>query len=181
MLRIIDLNGKIKAFYAANKAIIIILFISFIVRLSWFIMVQNWDYQTIESKGLLRCDPGDYYNLASSMIKTHSFSDFGTRRTPGYPFFLTIMFFIFGQKIWIVSIVQIIINLCTILLFYYTLKKLFSFRVAVLATGLFAFDFLVIYCSNEIMTETIFLFTLLASISLLIHGLKNINISLTGL
>lgn len=178
MLVSINHHNKMIDFIKTNKAIFIIVVFALLLRIAFFTAVQNWDEQEIESKRLLACDPGQYYNLALGIVQSGSFSNFGATRTPGYPVFLSIIFFLFGPKIWVVSLIQIFISICSLLLLYLLVKNIFGLKVALIAASLYAIDPHVIIISNEIMTETLFSLFFIATILLSYIAIKKKDIKL---
>lgn len=73
-------------------------------------------------------DAKEYLDIAQNIVAGKGFSIDGihptARRAPGYPFFLAILIFIFGANPQMLYIFQAIVNIATILLTYFTLKKL---------------------------------------------------------
>ncbi|MCK5510461.1 glycosyltransferase family 39 protein [Candidatus Parcubacteria bacterium] len=77
---------------------------------------------------------GDQYNeLALSMLNDGSFSingEISMMREPGYPFFIYLIYQLFGVSIFIVCVFQAFIHFAIVLLTYYLTDKIFNKKIA---------------------------------------------------
>lgn len=109
-----------------KKDIKIIIYIGLILYIPFFINIVN-----IENKNLpfIGSDPVEYKNLSESIISSGSFSINGDNlevfRTPGYPTYLAITKFLFGNY-WVSIFFQILLTISTSLLIYLIFSKYVS-------------------------------------------------------
>lgn len=173
--------GKIINIISNNNLIILVFFIGFFLRLTLFLLVQPWD-DKILNEIILVGDAKGYHSLAQSILQSGVFNS--TFRTPGYPFFITTIYYLFGTNPWIVIISQILIDSGTILLVYFFAKFIFDERSAIVASVLYAVDPIAILCSNKLLCESLFTFFFISSVYFLIVFLVNemlISVSLCGI
>jgi len=142
-----------KKFYtlSANEILLGILFFTFCIRIIFF--NQSLNYQNHYLTG----DTKSYHDTALSWIKTGSFSlslnyiDIPqTVRTPGYSFFLGIVYKLFGQGYRQVVLAQIFLSLLSIYLIYLIGNFLFDYRSGLIAALLFSLDPLTISMNYKI-------------------------------
>jgi len=162
---------KLKEFLNTHKAIIIIALFALIIRVIFFIAVQPWNEQILQNKILVK-DSADYHKLALSILNTRSFSSWNPVRTPGYPIFISMIYFIFGIKPWVVSLIQVLLNIISLIMVYVGAKMIFNKQVAIISAVLFAIDPHTILHSIIPATETLFVLIFLVSILILIYGLR---------
>lgn len=153
-------------------ALILIVCFALFLRIGFFVNVRPYDEQIVQDK-ILVGDADEYHNLATGILENRSFSNFGAFRTPGYPIFISIIYFLFGIKPWIVLLVQLLLNAGSLTILYFWSKILFDRKIAIMSTMLYAIDPHTIYYSVNLLTETLFVFAFLASIFILTYGLSN--------
>lgn len=140
-----------------EKYIYLLIFsIAFIVRIAF--LVYNYNLP-------LWGDAISYHDLAKTLLARHAYID-NTAYTspPGYPFFLSAVYYIFGENIAAVRIIQVIFDSLLCVLLYWLCRKLFN-RTAGLVAGLFwAVYLLFIKASVCLFTESLFTFFLFLSI-----------------
>ena len=139
------------------------------LRFILFLLVKPWD-QTVLQNIILETDALEYHNLAISILQDGIFPS--TIRTPGYPFFLSFLYFLFGIKPYFIIICQIFLDSCTIMLVYSLGNNILDRKSATVAAFLYAIDPIAIYYTNTVRTESMFTFTFLLSIIFLIKYLK---------
>ena len=94
-------------FYNENKCLIITICFAIVLRLLFFFSIKPWDEQVVKNRILID-DAIGYHNLALDILEDVSFSSFSsTQRTPGYPFFVAIIYSLFGVLPWVVLFVQL--------------------------------------------------------------------------
>lgn len=164
----------LKKIFKENWVLIIILVIAIFLRLSFLFLLNP---------PLIWIDSSDYHQAAVSLIQGNGYSlEAGVpfaNREPGYSlFFLAPIYFLFGQSIFAVQIIQIILSLIIIWLIFRLAKKYFSQKAAVIAALFFAFYPPLIAYSNEILTEIPFTFLLILTIFLIIKAFENDSLKL---
>ena len=103
-----------------------------------------------------------YDILADNLISGNGFVlDFTTAfRPPGYPFFLALIYLIFGHRYEWIRISQAVLGAISPVLMYVLTKRLWSWRVASLAALGMAAHPLLIYFTQAIYPETLIIFLL---------------------
>ena len=156
----------------------IVFFIGFFLRLAFFLLVQPWDDKILHEI-VLANDAKGYHKLALSILQSGIFPS--SFRTPGYPFFITTIYYLFGTKPWVVIISQIIIDSGTILLVYFLAKFICDERSAIIASILYAADPVAILYSNKLLSESLFTFIFISSVFILLVFLVNEKLSSVSL
>jgi 4-amino-4-deoxy-L-arabinose transferase-like glycosyltransferase len=134
----------------------VIILISFIIKLVLVFIYQN--------RLTLSSDDLNYVKSAAVLIKRgiytfHNLNEPTVFVTPTYPFFLALVFRVFGyslQGMQAVRIIQAVFSCVTILLTYLIAKELFNERVGLLASFFVAFYIPNIITVGFILTETLF-------------------------
>ena len=180
---------NLPTFLRNNKAIILIAALGLLLRIGFFIVVQPWNEQVLRET-ILVGDPDGYHNMALSLINSGSFSyqkympfeqikaDVSAERTPGYPLFVSFVYFLFGVKPWLVILCQLLINVGSLILIYILAIKVFDKKIALIAALLYAVEPHAITLSVAFMTDTLFTFAFLASMVIFIYGIENKRITL---
>ena len=125
-------------------------------------------------------DTYSYNSTALAWLQTGSFSislDYldtpETLRTPGYPFFLAIIYKSFGDGFRSVVLIQIFLSLLSIYLIYIIGTIIYNKKIGLYAALIFSFDPVSMSMNYTILSETLFLFFLILFILLGILWLKN--------
>lgn len=160
------LKSKLKE----QRKMVILLLISLIIRLLIFIRFEPWD-ETVLTKTILIFDSLGYHNLALCIKDTLTFCG-DAFRTPGYPFFISVIYAIFGTNPSTVLFLQIFLNLFSVVLIYKIGQELFSKQIGFIAALLFAIDLHHIIFIYYLLTETIYTTIFLAG---LFYYLRAIN------
>ncbi len=147
-----------------------ILILGFILRMAVVILTRN---------NLPVSDPKDYDVIAINITQGYGFHDeigHWISRPPGYPFFLALIYFIFGHHYWIVTLLQAIMSIGIVGLIYRITAEYFTESIALWAAGLASLypDFIV-YC-GYLFSETFYLFCLYGSLFLFFQSLKETKI-----
>jgi len=158
-------------FLKSRKAIMLIILSGIALRLGFFAVIKPWQDDFINKK-IIMVDSGAYHSFALSILNTRSFSHTGTYRTPGYPLFLALVYFLFGARPWVVIFLQIFIGAATIGLVYLWTKEWFNEGTALFAALLYAIEPHVIVYGGCLLTETLFVFILLLSVLAWHKGFK---------
>ncbi|MCH8904223.1 MAG: glycosyltransferase family 39 protein [Bacteroidetes bacterium] len=152
------------------SSIYIIASFALLIRLVLFFLQQSWDPIVLEESILVR-DPLQYHQMAIDIMETGTFQSILPHRTPGYPTFIFLIYSVFGTNPWVVLLLQILINIATLWLIYIIAKILFSKSVALIGAFIYSVEPLAISNSLKLLSDTVFVFVVLAAIALFIFGL----------
>lgn len=125
----------------------------------------------LKRKEEITSDARDYHLLALSLMKWKYHvpdTKLDQFRTPGYPFFISLIYRLFGTGQMPVFVIQIIINLASIYLTYLIGSMMFGQITGIFAAFVLCIDPDFIYHIFDILTETLFTFLLLLSIYLML-------------
>jgi 4-amino-4-deoxy-L-arabinose transferase-like glycosyltransferase len=113
-------------------------------------------------------DPHEYISIAHTMLDTGRFAltpssppDFA--RTPGYPAFLALLLIVFHSLV-LLPFIQFLFTACTVSLIYLIGIRYFPRPVALTAAILYLLDPIVLYAAWIPITESLYMFFLIASI-----------------
>ncbi len=148
-----------------------IVLLAFLLRLLFFIIHQPWN-PAVESTQVIAGDALLYQYLAKNIMYQFSFAD-NQLRTPGYPFFLSMCYFIVGFKPWIVLLLQIILNCFSVYLIYKITANIFNQKAALLAAFILAIDPHQILICHFLYPDILFSLLFLLTIYFYIIGLEN--------
>lgn len=154
-----------------NRVLYLIIIFSICIRILLFLIYSPWDQQVLQND-VIKDDAVEYHDLALGILDTKDFTSFQSFRTPGYPIFLAICYFLFGIRPWVVLFIQILLNIVSLIIVYYLGKKLFNKRVGLISIIFFALDPHQILFANILLADTLFVTVFLSSILFLILGLK---------
>jgi len=165
---------KVSQFFRANSLVLIIL-LAIIVNFSFFVSLQPWKDEVVKNTVMSGDDAPGYRNLAHTLFAEKSFKNFGTLRTPGYPLFIAVIFGIIGERVWVILLLQILLNILSVVLIYKIALIFFTRNVALLSAFLFVADIHQALYAVSFLTESLFDILFFTSIYLLCKGLKTIN------
>jgi 4-amino-4-deoxy-L-arabinose transferase-like glycosyltransferase len=153
--------------YIRKRGLILIIILGLIIRLLFF---WGEDNTTVDSDSI------EYDQPARNLITDLSFQSFGTVRTPGYPVFLAVIYSITSYNTKAVFLVQIVLNIITLILIYKIADLFFSEKIALLSAFLFAIDVhQASYCVT-LMTDTLFVTLFIASVYYLCKVIKEFSL-----
>lgn len=166
----------LKNFIRQNKHLLLILLAAVLLRAFFFAAVL----QNFGDKGFYPSNSEDseqYFRLARTLVLHNVFSQdsappFGDElvRPPGYPFFISIFFRIIPSA-WFAIIFQNMVAAGIILLIYGTAMLLFQRRIIALTAALiYAVEPTVIYWNNQLLSETLFTFAILAAVYIFVKN-----------
>ncbi|HRB66392.1 MAG TPA: glycosyltransferase family 39 protein, partial [Chitinophagales bacterium] len=147
-----------------------LLFFSFLIRVLVFFRFEPWNAAVIKHQ-ILIFDSMGYHQLALCIKNYFSFCG-DAFRTPAYPFFVSVIYSLFGNDPYIVLVVQIFLNLISIVLMYKIGIELFNEKIGFIAALLFSFDLHHIIFIFQILTETIYTTIFLLALLFYIKGIK---------
>jgi len=172
-LKIIDKFYEWFSKISTRSLLLLILIIAFSLRLGWII----WSPHTAPSAGT-----EDKYMLqhAHNLMVGKGFltpegNQFSAERPIGYPLLLSILFRVFGEKIWLVEWLQVICGVSTVFLIYYIGRQTINKYVGLLAAMLLAIYPTSVLASKVILEEHMFILLWLGGISLLISDFQKPN------
>ena len=135
---------------------------AFCIRL--IVFIQSLDNQN----SYLTNDTESYNSTALAWLQTGSFSysldhlDIPeTLRTPGYPFFLGIIYKVFGEGYSSVVLIQIFLSLLSTYVIYLIGTIIFNKKIGLFTALIFSLDPVTISMNYKILSETLFLFFLI--------------------
>lgn len=141
-------NGSYKTF-------LVIFLIGLALRILFVLTLEDkiyWD------------DGFDYDGLATRLIEGKGYVDkdgeFTAFRAPGYPFFLTAIYTIFGHHFLAVRFVQCLLNAVTIIFIFFITRLIFNQSAAIISALLFAVYPLFVYTTSTFFPTTVFIFLL---------------------
>jgi len=158
-----------------NKILIGILLAGLLFRLVFFVALAPWNPENV-SNNILVSDASQYHQLALGILENKSFAEFGAFRTPIYPMFLSFVYLLFGQAIWLVVFLQIIMDLFIALLIFSIGKIVFDRRVGLWASLIYALSPLAVSLSVFVGTEVLFSFLFAIFIYLFVGFVETKNI-----
>lgn len=162
--------------YKKNKWLLLILLAALAIRLAYFINVKPWErnYETgTEGFG----DALEYQMLAGKILENGHYPEnyfLDTYRTPGFPIYIALIYFLFGAKTHYVLFSYILLSVGTAFIIYLISLKLFDKKkIALLASALFSFEPNVLKLTSEFGTETLHAFFLVLSCYFFVSALKD--------
>lgn len=159
-----------------DKRYVVALFAAaFIIRLVLFLLFQPWVDETVAAS-IVVDDAAQYHRLAQCIVTELSFCG-DTFRTPGYPFFVAIFYWVFGPEPWPVLLAQIVVDLGSMLLIAKIGQLVFNGRVGIIAAALFAFDPNTMFATTTLLTETLFVFLIVLGVYAYLRALLKLEIA----
>ncbi len=140
-------------------------FLSFLLKLIIFIIVEPGS-EFFQQKNLLISDGLGYYDLGVNLFDLGIFSMDGSHieyfRTPGYPIFMGLIYYITKNLVWVI-LIQLLLSLFTQLLLYKFIKGLVNERAALIGAFVFGVDPIANFYNFTLFSETFLVFVLLLS------------------
>lgn len=161
-----------------KRILIIIFIIAFLARF----LVTVYLSDPSRRHRIYSGDSLSYNGLAISLIEGNGYRDPGSGkltsvRPPLYPLFLAGVYSVFGQNIFTVSLIQLILSAWTCLLIFHIGQKVADFRVGIISAFIAVFYPELLHWTPVIMTETLFLFLLCLAILYLLKSVRQNSIS----
>lgn len=164
------MTNKKTAFFVLPGKMWGLLLLAFSVRILIFILFQPWN-ELVVQKQILQFDALGYHNLALCIKNNFTFCG-DAFRTPGYPFFVSIIYAVFGSQPYTAIFTQIFLNLLSIVLLYKIGVELFSEKAGFIAAILFSIDLHHTIFIYYILTETIYTTVFLAALLFYVKAIK---------
>jgi 4-amino-4-deoxy-L-arabinose transferase-like glycosyltransferase len=144
-------------------------------RLGFLLAVRPWD-PGVEQRAVLQGDALNYHRLAITLLEHGRFAETAqgppvSFRTPLYPAAVAGLYAVTGPRPWVVLIAQSVLDCCACLLLWLGLRRLFAPPAATIGAALYALDpFMIFYCAM-LLTDTMFVFLLVAALFTLTRSL----------
>ncbi|HAW50205.1 TPA: hypothetical protein DCX16_04580 [bacterium] len=160
-----------------RKLVFVICIFALILRLGWVIHLRN--------TGLVFADSGSYDQLGTSLAQGKGYVDAEgnptAMRSPGYPIFVGIIYWLFGEhNLFAVRIFQVILGTLTCLFIFLIGKRVFNPQVGLIGCFLASWNPQFIFYSGYIMQEVFFTFIIILTLYFLCRindGIKFIFLS----
>lgn len=120
-------------------------------------------------------DALEYHEYAAGLLDAHTFGDDWTMtyRGPGYPFFLSCIYFLWGKSYHIARIVQALLGSVNSILIFFLAKKVFSRLTGYIAAIISATLALYIFYSGFLLPETLYATLIIVFALVLLRTLEN--------
>lgn len=144
----------------------IVLILSICLRLTFFFLQASWDPVVLEKKIMpLGTDQRGYHQLAITLLEHQKLSfkpDLPpvVLRTPGYPVFIAAIYYIFGNKPWIVILLQNVIDSFTAIVILTIFSKLINPKVGLISGILYSVEPHITMYTNTFYSDSLFIFML---------------------
>jgi 4-amino-4-deoxy-L-arabinose transferase-like glycosyltransferase len=129
-----------------------IILLAVLIRAIILVTAYNYPDRTLSP------DSSGYIRPAVVLVTEGGYNDPSAIRTPGYPIFLALIYFLFGQSSFPVVAAQIFLNLLTLFFLYKIALLILPRREAILGTILFSLALESVLTAFFILTETFFAF-----------------------
>jgi len=150
--------------YFNIKSGILIFFIALLVRIGYVFFFIDAEYLFIE-------DQMEYIYLAREFSNS-GFLGVATERVPGYPFFMSFIYTLFGKGVWNVILVQILLDSVSCVVIASMAQSLFG-KGFFIAGILSAINLNMVILSASILTDSLFLFLFILFLFSLLKYLHN--------
>ena len=149
----------LKNLHRTHPWLLVILAFTLITRLAIYITGQPWDDDVVRS-AILHGDGTQYHEMAIGLLNGTPLSEtnWATDRTLGYPFFVTGIYAVSNNAVWLVLAVQMLMNVLMVPIVYWASLSIFkSQRAGIFAAGIFALSVVpAIWATRQLFTETLF-------------------------
>jgi len=143
---------------------VILFLISLLVRITYIFLFVESDHLVAEDQAL-------YIQLAQNFPNS-GFLGVPTERVPGYPFFISVVYNLFGESIWNVVLVQVILDSISCVVVALMANILFD-RGFWIAGILSALNLNMVILSASLLTDTLFLFLFTLFLFSILQYLQN--------
>jgi len=152
-----------------------ILVFTVVTRVVIYVAGQPWNEDVITNV-ILDGDGLQYHAIAVGFLNGVPLSEtnWATDRTMGYPYFVTAIYAVSNNGIWLVLAIQTLMNILMVPLIYGITRSLFnSQRAGTIAAGLFALSAIpVAWAARFLFTETLFIFVFVIFLAVFLHAWK---------
>jgi len=171
------LNGfaSVKGLRRTHPGLFWILVFTVVSRLAIYVVGQPWDQEVIANT-ILDGDGAVYDRMANGFLSGIFITEmpWAANRTFGYPAFVTVIYAISNNAIWLVLLIQVLMNVLMVPMVYWSSKTLFaSEKSGIAAAALFALSAIsAAWAARYLYTETLFTFVFLIFIMAYLHAWK---------
>jgi 4-amino-4-deoxy-L-arabinose transferase-like glycosyltransferase len=151
-----------------EQLLLILLAAAFVLRVAVFLVFRPWDPQ-VEAGTVLLHDAARYHRLALCLIDTLTFCG-ETFRTPGYPFFVAIVYKLFVARPWVALLAQMTVDLATIYFVFKIGETTFSKRAGLVAAAFLAIDPNLLFSASSLDSDDLFVACLMAAMYFYLRG-----------
>ena len=149
----------------SRKSILFIFLVALSLRLMLWVFVAHHPERALDNDSPL------YLRLGETILDSHTFPSI--LRTPGYPFFVSFVYAVFGKFPQAVLFLQCLLDSATAAIIALTFFRIFgSTRYAFWAGIIYSMNPFAIFYSNMVLTETLFTFIFLLAVSLFFFFLQ---------
>ena len=148
------------SFYKNNKFIILVLSISFLLRILF----------SMDNVKMLFSDISAYDNFASNIIE-HGNMYNSAYQAPGYTYFIALIYKLLGHSLFNVYIMQAVLGTGSTLLIYLIAKNIFNEKIGKLSSGLSLLYWPLTLYSGILLAEILFIFLLLSGVFMFLKAL----------
>lgn len=143
------------------KRLIYIFLIAFILRAIFWVFIADYPERAFDN------DSMSYLHLSESLLDSHTFPS--AFRTPVYPFFISLVYGIFGKFPQLILLSQYLLDSISAVFIALISWRIFrSLRLSYTAGIIYGINPFAIYYANMVLTETLFTFLSLIAIYFLI-------------
>jgi len=153
--------------YGVLRDGIILFLVALLIRISYVYFFVELEYLFTEDQAM-------YIQLAKNFSNS-GFLGVTTERVPGYPFFISIIYSLFGESLWNVIFIQAILDSISCVVIALMAKMLFN-RGFWIAGALSAINLNMIILSAALLTDTLFLFLFVLFLFSLIKYLQGVHV-----
>ena len=121
-------------------------------------LIYTLQIQTLPTFEVLIVDAFSYNEWAKNIIQNSWLGDKAFYQAPLYPYFIALIYKIFGIKLFAVRIIQVLMSSATCLLYYYISKKYWGVRAGVIASLLATFYNIYIFYVPMHLKPTLYIF-----------------------
>jgi 4-amino-4-deoxy-L-arabinose transferase-like glycosyltransferase len=158
-----------------HPGLFVVLVFTIVTRIAIYVTGQPWNEDVIANT-ILDGDGLQYHQIAVGFLNGVPLSEtnLATDRTMGYPYFVTAIYAISNNSIWLVLAVQTLMNIMMVPIIYGISRSLFdSQRAGTIAAGMFALSAIpAAWATLYLFTETLFAFVFVIFIAVFLHAWK---------
>jgi len=158
-----------------NPALFYILAFTVVTRIVIYITGQPWNEDVIANT-ILDGDGLQYHEIAVGFLNGTPLSEtnWATDRTLGYPYFVTAIYAISNNSIWLVFAIQTLMNIAMVPMIYWVARRIFaSNTVGLFAAGFYAISAIpAAWATRYLYTEALFTFVMMIFLIMMIQVWK---------
>jgi 4-amino-4-deoxy-L-arabinose transferase-like glycosyltransferase len=177
------MNGLAAEVFVRRRVLTLIVLLALLIRVVCFVLFTPWEARQVETQVLVNDNLG-YHQLALQVLENGSFEEFAVGkegpgfRTPGYPAFLASVYALFGVSPWVALLVQLILNIGTLVLVYVLAGKAFTPRIGIAAAAFYAVEPHAILYSLTLCSDTLFVLLFVAGVTTFVYALDKRTVPL---